>query len=298
MSRFDSGIASDPATVVASRAPSEMIDINENQKHQGEKSGVNVRDAEIQFNELARRLTRQSTRHNGKGDSEADIENQETFDLLDYLRSTSGKQNEAGFAHKHVGVTFRDLRVIGVGGVRIYVRTFPDAVNDFFLSPFRIAKSLLGKNPSTPKTILHSFNGTVRPGEMVLVLGRPGSGCSSFLKTIANQRGSFLEVTGDVRYAGIGAHEFGKRFAGEAVYNMEGKYDIHYPILTVAQTLRFALRLKAPGRLLPEQTRTQLNDEVLDMLLSMLNIAHTRNTPVGDEFVRGVSGGERKRVSI
>lgn len=34
------------------------------------------------------------------------------------------------------------------------------------------------------------------------------------------------------------------------------------------------------------------------MLLRMLNISHTRNTLVGDEFVRGVSGGERKRVSI
>lgn len=74
--------------------------------------------------------------------------------------------------------------------------------------------------------------------------------------------------------------------------------DIHYPILTVAQTLQFALSLKSPGRLLPEQTRAELNDEILDMLLSMLNITHTRNTVVGNEFLRGVSGGERKRVSI
>jgi ABC-type multidrug transport system ATPase subunit len=68
--------------------------------------------------------------------------------------------------------------------------------------------------------------------------------------------------------------------------------------LSVAQTLQFALKLKSPGRLLPEQTRAQLNDEVLDTLLSMLNITHTRNTVVGNEFIRGVSGGERKRVSI
>lgn len=34
------------------------------------------------------------------------------------------------------------------------------------------------------------------------------------------------------------------------------------------------------------------------MLLSMLNITHTRDTIVGNEFLRGVSGGERKRVSI
>ncbi|CAE6460847.1 unnamed protein product [Rhizoctonia solani] len=299
MSRYESGIASDPATAVPSRAPSETIDIQDTEKHHGERGGINVQDAEKQFNELARRLTRQSTRHDEKTDPDGDPEKQETFDLLEYLRSTSGQQNEAGFAHKHVGVTFQDLRVTGAGGVRIYVRTFPDAIKEFILSPLFIAASLLGKKPSAPKTILHSFNGAVRPGEMVLVLGRPGAGCSSFLKTIANQRGSFLEVTGDVQYTGIGAQEFGKRFAGEAAYNMEGQWhDIHYPILTVAQTLQFALKLKSPGRLLPEQTRAQLNDDILNMLLSMLNITHTRNTVVGNEFMRGVSGGERKRVSI
>lgn len=89
--------------------------------------------------------------------------------------------------------------------------------------PLFIGMSLIGKQPAAPKTILHSFDGAVRPGEMVLVLGRPGAGCSSFLKTIANQRGSFINVEGDVRYAGIPAQEFGKRFAGEAAYNMEGK---------------------------------------------------------------------------
>ncbi|CAE6481297.1 unnamed protein product [Rhizoctonia solani] len=287
--------SSDPATAVPSIAPSENIELSEvDKKHHGEHDGVNVKEAEAQFNALARRLTRQSTKHHEQ--SGGDVEKQETFDLLDYLRTTSGQQDEAGFSKKHVGVTFENLRVTGVGGVKIYVRTFPDAVKEFFLSPYYIAKGLLSGPGGAPKTILHSFNGAVRPGEMVLVLGRPGSGCSSFLKTIANQRGSFLSVDGDVQYAGIGAKEFGKRYAGQAAYNMED--DIHYPILSVAQTLQFALKLKSPGRLLPEQTRAQLNDEVLDTLLSMLNITHTRNTIVGNEFLRGVSGGERKRVSI
>ncbi|CAE6423760.1 unnamed protein product [Rhizoctonia solani] len=287
--------ASDTNTAVTSHAPSDHIEMSEVVKKQSNGHGsVNVEEAQAQFHALARRLTRQSTQHNDK--SGGDIEKQETFDLLEYLRTTSGKQDEAGFAKKHVGVTFENLRVTGVGGVKIYVRTFPDAVKEFFLSPYYLAKSLVGGPSAAPKAILHSFNGAVHPGEMVLVLGRPGAGCSSFLKTITNQRGSFLSVDGDVRYAGFDAQEFGKRYAGQAAYNMED--DIHYPLLSVAQTLQFALKLKSPGRLLPEQTRAELNDEVLSTLLSMLNIAHTRNTVVGNEFVRGVSGGERKRVSI
>ena len=58
---------------------------------------------------------------------------------------------------------------------------------------------------------------------MCLVLGRPGSGCSTFLKAIANQRGDFLRVEGDVRYAGITAEEMGRLYAGEVVYNQEGE---------------------------------------------------------------------------
>ncbi|ELU36663.1 ABC drug exporter AtrF [Rhizoctonia solani AG-1 IA] len=286
--------ASDTNTAVTSHAPSDHIEMSEVVKKQSNGHGsVNVEEAQAQFHALARRLTRQSTQHNDK--SGGDIEKQETFDLLEYLRTTSGKQDEAGFAKKHVGVTFENLRVTGVGGVKICERLMK-CHDEFFLSPYYLAKSLVGGPSAAPKAILHSFNGAVHPGEMVLVLGRPGAGCSSFLKTITNQRGSFLSVDGDVRYAGFDAQEFGKRYAGQAAYNMED--DIHYPLLSVAQTLQFALKLKSPGRLLPEQTRAELNDEVLSTLLSMLNIAHTRNTVVGNEFVRGVSGGERKRVSI
>ncbi len=76
--------------------------------------------------------------------------------------------------------------------------------------------------------------------------------------------------------------------------------DIHIATLTVAQTLAFALSTKTPGKgaRLPGVRGKHFNEEVLNMLLRMLNIQHTAQTLVGNEFVRGVSGGERKRVSI
>lgn len=58
---------------------------------------------------------------------------------------------------------------------------------------------------------------------MCLVLGVPGSGCSTFLKVIANQRGEFAKVSGDVEYAGIDHAEMAKTYSGEVVYNQEGK---------------------------------------------------------------------------
>lgn len=57
---------------------------------------------------------------------------------------------------------------------------------------------------------------------MCLVLGRPGAGCTTFLKTIANERKDYAGVNGDVRYAGIDAAEMQKYYKGEVVYNQEG----------------------------------------------------------------------------
>jgi ATP-binding cassette, subfamily G (WHITE), member 2, SNQ2 len=76
--------------------------------------------------------------------------------------------------------------------------------------------------------------------------------------------------------------------------------DIHIPTLTVGQTLDFALATKAPGSggRQPGVSKQEFSIEIRDLLLRMLNISHTNSTLVGDEFVRGVSGGERKRVSI
>ena len=55
------------------------------------------------------------------------------------------------------------------------------------------------------------------------MLGPPGSGCTTFLKVIANERGTYANVTGDVRYAGISHSEMLKYYNGEVVYNQEGK---------------------------------------------------------------------------
>jgi ATP-binding cassette subfamily G (WHITE) protein 2 (SNQ2) len=70
------------------------------------------------------------------------------------------------------------------------------------------------------------------------------------------------------------------------------------PTLTVAQTIRFALSTKNPKRKIPGVSDSQFREDVLEVLLSMLNITHTKDTIVGNQFMRGVSGGERKRVSI
>lgn len=70
--------------------------------------------------------------------------------------------------------------------------------------------------------------------------------------------------------------------------------DIHYPQLTVEETLSFALKNKTPHTRVENRSRPEFQGEFLDNLLKTYGIEHTRDTLVGNEFVRGVSGGERK----
>lgn len=88
------------------------------------------------------------------------------------------------------------------------------------------------------------------------------------------------------------AHEF----RGEAIYTAE--VDVHFPKLTVGDTLYFAARARAPRHIPGGVNVTQYASHMRDVIMAMFGISHTKNTIVGDDFIRGVSGGERKRVSI
>ena len=100
-----------------------------------------------------------------------------------------------------VGLIWEGLTVRGVGGVKNIVKPFSDAFVSFFnvvetvMHIFRYAKK------GRQFHILRNFRGAVSPGEMVLVLGRPGSGCTTFLKVIANQCFGYTGIDGEVLYA-------------------------------------------------------------------------------------------------
>jgi len=277
--------------------------------------GVNVAGAQKEFallqrqlsevSHASRRLSRQQSHRSTKaanfdlekGSSSSSSDGSEPFNLEDILRGNKQLEEEAGIKSKQIGVVWKNLTVRGSGGLRLSVPTFPDAFSGFFLFPYKQLKRLLRLQKQGPQTdILQDFSGVAQPGEMVLVLGRPGSGCSTFLKVIANQRFGYTSIDGEVSYGPFTDKEFEQRFRGEAIYCQED--DFHLPTLTVAQTLGFALDTKVPGERPGGVTAKDFRERVVDLMIKMFNIEHTRNTVVGDRFIRGISGGERKRVSI
>ncbi|EKG21331.1 ABC transporter-like protein [Macrophomina phaseolina MS6] len=87
-----------------------------------------------------------------------------------------------------------------------------------------------------------------------------------------------------------------KYYRGEAIYTAEN--DVHFPMLTVGETLSFAAQARAPSKLPGGVSTSVYIQNIRDATMAMYGISHTLNTRVGNDFIRGVSGGERKRVSI
>lgn len=225
----------------------------------------------------------------------AATEKEDEFELGAFMKEGHFEKRKNGRSAKKVGVVWKNLTVQGVGSTTTFVRTLPDAIigtfgPDLYALASRLIPALKSSRQSQTRTLIKDYSGVVKDGEMMLVLGRPGSGCSTFLKAIANDRESYASVSGDVSYGGIPAKEQGKKFRGEVNYNAED--DVHFAELNVWQTLYFALMNKTKKR---EREHIPV---ILEALLKIFGISHTKYTPVGDEYVRGVSGGERKRVSI
>jgi ABC-type multidrug transport system ATPase subunit len=195
----------------------------------------------------------------------------------------------SGLPPRRLGITWDNLTVQAVAADA----TIHENVGSQFNIP-RLVKE--GRRKPPMKTILDNTHGCVKPGEMLLVLGRPGSGCTTLLSVLANRRRGYASVAGDVHYGSMPAAD-AARYRGQIVMNTEE--ELFFPSLTVGQTMDFATRLKVPFRV-PEGvgSKEELRRQTRDFLLESMGIGHTHSTKVGDEFVRGVSGGERKRVSI
>ncbi|RAH41075.1 putative ABC multidrug transporter [Aspergillus brunneoviolaceus CBS 621.78] len=190
------------------------------------------------------------------------------------------------------GVAIKNLNVVGYGSPVDYQMSVGNAV----LKVPTLIRQLLGGKKKRIE-ILRDVDGLLLPGEQLCVLGPPGSGCSTFLKTIAQETYGFqVDPATYINYQGITPKQMSAEFRGEAVYTAE--VDAHYPQLVVGDTLYFAALARVPRQVPGGMSRQEYATHLRDVIMSIFGISHTINTKVGNDFVRGVSGGERKRVTI
>ncbi|KAF8321131.1 putative ABC multidrug transporter [Clavulina sp. PMI_390] len=193
-------------------------------------------------------------------------------------REKHTQSRQVGYSDRRLDVAWKDLWVRGVGATAVYGQTMGSIFNP-------VAQLRDKRRVAALEARLRGFNGVLKSGEMALVVGRPGSGCTTFLKTLANFRDGFAGIDGEVFYGNMDAKE-AKKYPGQIVFN--GEDDVHYPVLTTPSAKARSKGVSAK--------RFQADFE--HELLRSFDIGHTRDTLVGNEYIRGVSGGERKRVSL
>ncbi|XP_022142774.1 ABC transporter G family member 9-like [Momordica charantia] len=142
------------------------------------------------------------------------------------------------------------------------------------------------KPNSEEKAILKGISGVVHPGEMLAMLGPSGSGKTTLLTALGCRLGG--QLNGTIAYNGKPFSNKMKRNIGFVTQD-----EILLPHLTVTETLVFTALLRLPNTLTKQQKVAQA-----EAVISQLGLSKCKNGVVGGQTLRGVSGGERKRVSI
>ncbi|CAI5703647.1 hypothetical protein KXD40_008854 [Peronospora effusa] len=150
--------------------------------------------------------------------------------------------------------------------------------------------------PLVPKHALHPMTGIIKPGTLTLVLANPGAGKSTFLKALAGklQDSSKTKLGGDILYSGLRGDEIDLI----KLVGMVDQTDNHIATLTVRETFKFA-DMCVNG--LPQDQPEELRDIAAlrtELFIQILGMEDCADTIVGDALLRGVSGGERKRVTV
>ncbi|KAH6673047.1 ABC-2 type transporter-domain-containing protein [Halenospora varia] len=218
----------------------------------------------------------------------------EKFNARSWATNFSQVADDTGQSFRQVGLCFQNLNVFGYGTPT----DFQKNVGNIWLALPGIVRHLFNSTAGQTRIdILREVEGLINPGEMCVVLGPPGSGCSTFLKAISGDtNGIFINEDSYFNYQGISAEEMHTAHRGDCIYTAE--VDVHFPHLTVGETLTFASRARCQKVLPQGITRNHYCERLRDVVMAMYGISHTIHTKVGDEYIRGISGGERKRVTI
>ncbi|KAK9834135.1 hypothetical protein WJX81_001128 [Elliptochloris bilobata] len=154
-----------------------------------------------------------------------------------------------------------------------------------------LACQVVDKHTLTPKCILAPCAGVVMPGELCALVGPSGAGKSTLLDILAQRKGG--AVTGKVL---VNGRPVDAAFRRHSAYVPQE--DAFVPTLSAWETLEFHAWLRSPQGTSAEEVHARMHDA-----LAVMGLWRVRNTPVGGVLpggirVRGLSGGEQRRLSI
>ncbi|KAK1439447.1 hypothetical protein QVD17_05265 [Tagetes erecta] len=226
-----------------------------------------------------------------------------------FLRRIKQRFHRDGTETPKIEVRYENLSV--EGDAYVGDRALPSLYNVTFNSLESILQ-LIGLTPSKKRNvkILQSINGIISPSRMTLLLGPPGAGKTTLLLALAGKLDHDLRVSGNVTYCGHQLHEF----VPQRTCAYISPNNLHTGEMTVRETLDFSGRCLGVGpryKLLTEILKMEKADPyidtfmnvgsetnlITDYVLKILGLEACADTMIGDQMRRGVSGGEKKRVT-
>ncbi|KAL5822738.1 hypothetical protein ACOSQ4_020638 [Xanthoceras sorbifolium] len=235
-----------------------------------------------------------------------------------FLKKFRDRIDKVGIQLPTVEVRFEQLKVeaycyVGTRALPTLINTAKNiAESAVSLCGIRLAKR-------TKLTILKDVSGIIKPSRMTLLLGPPSSGKTTLLLALAGMLDTSLKVGGQVTYNGYRLDEFVPQKTSAYV----SQNDVHLGDLTVKETMDYSARFQGVGfryDLLNELAKREKDagirpeadvdifmkatavegaesSLITDYTLKLLGLDICKDTVVGDEMRRGISGGQKKRVT-
>ncbi|KAK8579730.1 hypothetical protein V6N12_070040 [Hibiscus sabdariffa] len=235
-----------------------------------------------------------------------------------FLQRLRERTDRVGIDVPKIEVRFEQLSI--EGDAYLGTRALPTLLNST-LNTIEGVLGLIKLSPSKKRVvnILRDVSGIVKPSRMTLLLGPPGSGKTTLLQALAGKTDTDLRVSGKITYCG---HEF-QEFIPQRTSAYISQHDLHHGEMTVRETLDFSGRCLGVGtryELLAELSRRekqagikpdpeidafmkatamagQNTSLVTDYVLKILGLDICSDIMVGDDMRRGISGGQKKRVT-
>ncbi|XP_078438732.1 pleiotropic drug resistance protein TUR2-like [Wolffia australiana] len=234
-----------------------------------------------------------------------------------FLLKLRNRRERVGIENPTIEVRFEHLNIdaeafVGDRGV-------PTLLN-YFSNKAMWLLSCVGLVPSGKRaiSILRDVSGIIRPCRMMLLLGPPGSGKTTLLLALSGKLDKELKVSGNVTYNGHGMHEFVPQRTSAYI----SQHDVHIGEMTVRETLAFSARCQGVGarydmltELAKREKEANIKPDphvdmymkatsvegqeslVTDYILRILGLEICADTMIGDWMIRGISGGQKKRVT-